>query len=170
MRRNVDGQIQMSFGMIFSIILIIAFIAFAFYAIKIFLNTQNETQTGKFINDFQADINRIWGGSVESSEEHEYSLPQKVSSVCFVDFSSGSQATATNTELFSELRRGYYGNENMIFYPIGSSGIESKQINNIDIYLITQDENPFCVQVIKGKLKLTLVKEFGGNGLVSVKR
>ena len=143
--KGAVGQIQMSFGMIFSIILIIFFLAFAFYAIRIFLNTQNEAQIGKFINDLQTDIDRIWGGSVESSEEQEYFLPKKISSVCFVD-----------------------GEENMIFYPIGSSSIESAKINNIDLYSITQNENPFCIEVIKGKLRLTLVKEFGGNGLVSI--
>ena len=168
MKKSSAGQVQMSFGMIFSIILIIVFLAFAFYAIRIFLNMQNNAQIGEFMNNFQADINRIWGGSVESSEEQEYSLPKKVSSVCFVDFSVSG--TGMNTGLLSELRRGYYGNENLVVYPTGSSDIESIEINNIDLYLITRDENPFCVEIIKGKLKLTLIKEFGGNGLVSVTR
>ena len=88
--------------------------------------------------------------------------------MCFIDFSVSG--TGMNVGLISELRREYSGNENLVVYPTGSFDTESKKINNIDLYLITRDENPFCVEIIKGKLKLTLIKEFGGNGLVSVTR
>ncbi|GAH39661.1 unnamed protein product, partial [marine sediment metagenome] len=83
------GQLKLSFGMIFSIILIIIFIAFAFFAVKKFLNIGTSAQIGKFKNDLQSDIDRIWRGS-QGSEEQEYFLPSKVKYVCFVNYSVGA--------------------------------------------------------------------------------
>ena len=156
MKKGKNGQIKLSFGMIFSIILIIIFLAFAFYAIKIFLGIQHDAQTGKFINDLKSDIDRVWK-STESSEEKEYALPSKINYVCFVDFSVS--AKGGNAYLYNELERGYFGNENMVFYPLGSSDIASTKIINIALSKITFDENPFCIENVRKKVKLTLVKE-----------
>ena len=49
MKKN--GQATISFGMVFSIIMIIIFISFAFYAIQKFLDLQNSAQVGKFGSD-----------------------------------------------------------------------------------------------------------------------
>ena len=78
---------KLSFGMIFSIILIVIFIGFAFFAIQKFLGIQNSVQVGKFSNDFQLDVDKIWKGS-QGSEEKEYFLPKKITFVCFTDYSS----------------------------------------------------------------------------------
>ncbi len=49
---------KLSFGMIFSIILIIVFLSFAFYAIKIFLNMQTTMQVGKFVEELRNDVDK----------------------------------------------------------------------------------------------------------------
>ena len=157
MKKGKNGQIKLSFGMIFSIILIVIFLLFAFYAIKTFLKIQNTAQVGKFLNDLESDVDRIWK-SAESSETKEYDLPSKIEYVCFVDFSSS--ATGTNSLLYNELKKGYYGDENLIFYPLfSSSNIDSTEIKNIDLEEITKNENPFCIDNIKGEVELSLVKE-----------
>ena len=74
---NKRGQMNISFGMIFSIILIVVFIAFAFFAIQKFLDIQNSVQVGKFGADFQADIDKMWRGS-QGSQENKYFLPSKI--------------------------------------------------------------------------------------------
>ena len=51
------GQMQMSFGMIFSIILIIVFISFAFYVIKKVLDAQRKAEIGLFIEKSNPDSN-----------------------------------------------------------------------------------------------------------------
>lgn len=157
MKRGTGGQIKLSFGMIFSIILIVIFLLFAFYAIKSFLKIQYTAQVGKFLNDLESDIDRIWK-STESSETKTYDLPNKINYVCFVDFSSsGSGAKAS---LYSELIQAYYGDENLVFYPLfSSSGIDSTEIKNINLEEITKNENPFCIENNKGKIELTLSKE-----------
>jgi len=134
MKRGKNGQIKLSFGMIFSIILIIVFLAFAFYAIKTFLGIQDAAQTGKFINDLKSDIDRVWK-STESSEEKEYVLPSKIDAVCFRDDEY----------------------ENLFFQS--DKFFEGGQINHIDISKIISIENPFCIENVRGKIKLTLVKE-----------
>lgn len=160
------GQIKLSFGMIFSIILIVIFLVFAFYAIKAFLKFQDSATKGKFLDDLKSDVDRVWKAA-ESSQERTYSLPSKIVSVCFVDFSTS--ATGRNAGIYSELKKAYYGVENFVFYPVGSSEVESAQIKNIDLVEMTKDENPFCIENVKGKLKLTLTKNFN-DALVRVAR
>lgn len=153
------GQMKLSFGMIFSIILIIIFISFAFYAIQKFLSIQNSVQVGKFTNDFQSNIDKIWKGS-QGSEEKEYFLPKKIEYVCFIDYSS--KRKGINQIQYKELEQFYYENENMFFYPAGSAqGIDAREIKNIDLKKITENENPFCIKSIKGKINLVIKKDFG---------
>lgn len=166
MKKGKNGQIKLSFGMIFSIILIIVFLAFAFYAIKTFLGIQDAAQTGKFINDLKSDIDRVWK-STESSEEKEYVLPSKIDYVCFVDFEL--PANGPRRDIYSELRFVYFGDENMVFYPLGSSNIDSIDITNIALSEIIFDENPFCIENVRKKVKLTLVKEID-EALVTITR
>jgi len=157
MKKGMKGQLKLSFGMIFSIIMIIIFLIFAFYGIKTFLRIQNTTQTGKFLNDIQSDIDRIWK-SAESSETKEYNLPSKINYACFIDFSIS--AKGENSLLYNELKKTYYGDENLIFYPLfGYSNMDSTEIKNINLTEIIKDENPFCIENTNGKVKLSLIKK-----------
>ena len=144
MKRGRKGQIKLSFGMIFSIILIIVFLVFAFYAIKTFLGIQDAVQTEKFINDLKSDIDRVWK-STESSEEKEYVLPSKIDAVCFRDDEY----------------------ENLFFQS--DKFFEGEQISHIDTSKITSTENPFCIENVRRKVKLTLVKEID-EALVTITR
>lgn len=127
---------------------------------------QDSATKGKFLDDLKSDVDRVWK-STGSSQERTYPLPSKIVSVCFVDFSAS--AIGENAGLYTELKKAYYGAENLVFYPVGSSDLESAQIKNIDLGEMTKDENPFCIKNTGGKLKLTLMKNFG-EALVVVKR
>lgn len=144
--KDYKGQLNLSFGMIFSIILIIVFIAFGFYAITKFIELQNSIQIEQFLSDFQDDVTAMWkstGGS--EGQVRTYYLPTKITSVCFID------------DEFQNLRF----TSNKI--------IGGKMIENLDIASITAKENRFCIGNIKGKINLTLVKDFGET-LVRVER
>ncbi|MDP3966395.1 MAG: hypothetical protein Q8Q04_02600 [archaeon] len=82
MAENKRGQMKLSFGMIFSIILINFFLAFAFYAIQKFLSLQDEIKTAKFYESLRADVERVWT-STEASKEVQYIVPNNVKQVCF---------------------------------------------------------------------------------------
>ncbi len=153
------GQMEISFGMIFSIILIIVFLAFAFYGIKTFLAFQDNAKAGKFFDQMQGDIDRIWREGFQSSEQQEYVVPSSANFVCFVDFSSSEKGV--NSVFYTDLKRAYSGKENLVFYPVKITGFESKEINNIDIVKTTSGDNPLCIKTSNGKVILTLKKDIG---------
>jgi len=134
---------KLSFGMIFSIILIIIFIAFAFYAILKFLGLQDSVKLAQFGDDLQSDIDKMWKGS-QGSQEVEYSLPTKIRSVCFKD------------EEY----------ENMVFRS--DKFVEGRKIEHIDIENTLAGEDSFCIENINGKVKMVIEKEYG-EALVTIK-
>ena len=160
MKKSVKkGGIELSFSMIFSIILIVIFIVVAFYAIRVFLGLQDSAKVGLFVDEFQGNVNTIWS-STESSQGREYTLPSEVEYICFVDFGEGVGASGEFSHLYLDLEF-YNSGENMMFYPQSSGEIEGAEIEHIDLDGITGSENPFCIEVSDGKLELTLVKDFG---------
>lgn len=163
--KNKRGQMKISFGMIFSIILIIVFIAFAFWGIAKFLNYQKKIQIVQFVNDFQADIDKMWKGS-QGSTEQPYTLPQKIDYVCFADFSKPS--LGTKSELYREFQLYSSGGENNMFFYPAAEGYESMKINHIDTAKITEQENPYCI-TSKGKIKISIKIDIGDT-LVTITR
>jgi len=133
--RKKKAQMKLSFGMIFSIFLIIIFIAFAFYAIMKFLDLQDSVKIAQFSENLQSDINKIWS-STQHSQKVSYVLPTKIKSVCFV-----------NDEY-----------ENLIFNS--DKFVGGNQIEHINITKITE-EGDFCIDNIDGKIKMIIEKNYG---------
>ncbi|MFH1608232.1 MAG: hypothetical protein ABIA78_03795 [archaeon] len=158
--RSKRSQMKLSFGMIFSIILIVFFLVFAFYAIMKLLEVQDSIKVGKFLDKIQSDVDKMWKGS-QGSQEEPYSLPEKIEYVCFGDYSSSSKGE--NRNFYETLKQAYYSDENLFFYPIGSAGdLGSKKVNHIDLDKMTERDNPFCIKNY-GKVKLTIKKGFNEN-------
>jgi hypothetical protein len=86
----------------------------------------------------------MWKSS-QGSTEVSYPLPTKISAVCFRD---------------DEIR-------NLEF--VSSSPVNGKLISNIDITKITEEESLYCIQTLKGKINLKMIKEFG-EVLVTIER
>jgi hypothetical protein len=131
------GQMNLSFGMIFSIILIIIFLAFGFYAITKFLELQDSIQVEQFLSDVQDDVNTMWK-SPQGSREVGYSLPSKIDSVCFFDYDEFENLKFTSERIIS-----------------------GGKINNIDIESISDRGNPLCIENIGGKVKMIISKNYG---------
>lgn len=126
------GQLKISFGMIFSIVLIIIFLALAFYVIPKFLDFQRKAQVGLFITDLQDEVDKMWQGS-HGSVEQTYSLPTKIEFVCFEE------------------------DARVFFKPIGSGyGMDDEKIEHLEII-----DNDFCIEVIDGKIDLIIKKDYG---------
>ena len=161
------AQMNLSFGMIFSIILIFIFIAFAFYAIQKFLVIGKTAQIARFAEQLESDIDKIWKGS-QGSQKEEYFLPSKIEYVCFADYNSNK--AGINQNFYDELSLVYSYGENLFFYPVGSSeGLSSKEVKHIDLKKITEEENPYCIKNTEGKIKFTIKKDFG-EALVTIIR
>ncbi|MEK6875220.1 MAG: hypothetical protein AABX30_00895 [Nanoarchaeota archaeon] len=136
LEKNNRGQIQLSFGMIFSIILIIVFIAFAFYVIWILLNNRDIGSIAVFTNDFQKDINKVWS-SDSASQEKTYSLPEDAEKVCFID-------------------------DSKIYFEPRASGGDFNYFEIEHINIAKMNENgEFCLDVVNGKVNLILKKDEG---------
>lgn len=135
MKNNKRGQLEISFGMIFSIILIIIFISAAFYGITKFLGLTDTAKTAKFGSDLQVDVDKVWKGS-SGSETQEYNLPKNIEAVCFTN----------QSEYTLNFKADYY--------------IDDVQINHLNLAEMTKIEEPYCVPNINGKVKLIIEKDF----------
>jgi hypothetical protein len=138
------GAMELSFGMIFSIILIIIFLVFAFYGIQRFLNLQKEVQIKQFENDLQEDVNRLWKGN-QGSEEVSYFLPTYISKVCF------------KQEEF----------EKNLFYQTSKEIDRESKIEHLDLDKIVGTKKAYCIDTNEGKINLLVKKDYG-DALVTI--
>lgn len=153
----------MSFGMIFSIILIIIFITFSFTVIRSWLELGTITQIESFVDTLQKDVNEIWAGS-QGSQVEQYSLPNKVGMVCFVDYSSPAKGSGTDMQDYMD--RTSSETNNLFFYPKEIlKYVENKEIEHINISKITLNSNPFCIEHIRDK-KVSMVLQKNYNDVL----
>ncbi len=151
--KKAQQSVGMSFGMIFSIILIIAFVAFAFKAITFFLDFGSSSQLIQFYEDFQDKIDDAW--TTASLEEiYEFDLPSQITHVCFANFS----APLTGTQELSSQIKSYDYDSNIFLIPQKKASTPMREIEHLDIESITRIQNPFCVE---NPGAITIVKELG---------
>ena len=126
---------KLSFGMIFSIILIVAFLIFSFYAIQKFLDLQENIKQKQFIDGLQTDINKMWGSN-QGKEQVSYNLPSKIRSICFIedDF------------------------ENLIFKS--EKPLDGVIIQNLNITGTLDRTSSLCFETIGGKVEFYLEKKY----------
>ena len=162
-----QGQLNISFGMIFSIILVIVFLVFAFYAIKTFLGFQDQAKADRFYSDFQADMTNAWQAAV-SSQNFSYAVPSGTKMVCIFDSYSG--ARGSNSFIYNEVNDTSTGQgENVAFYPVKLSSYDSKEIDHLNLEATVAEENPYCINVINGRVSMFLRKDYG-EALVTISR
>ena len=149
------GQIEISFGMIFSIILIIIFIAFAIYGIGKFLNLQKEMQTKTFVNDLNFDVDKLWNS--QGSQPVTYVLPGNAERVCFSEFGPAGVSSGIKS-INMEIR----GTENKF---IGSYDIKHAKLSEE----FSKGKSSNCVLVENRKIKLQLEKDYG-EALVTISK
>ncbi len=142
--KNRKGQIHLSFGMIFSIILIIIFIGFAFFAIQKFLGLQDSIKLNKFYDTLQNDINIVWN-SAQTTQEKSYDIPAYIGKICFVGTG-----------------------DNMLIYGTDNIPKESRNIENLNILAMTS-EGSLCFENLDGKVDFVLEKKFTDT-LVTIKK
>ena len=154
MKRGKKAQIELSFSMIFSILLIIAFVAVAFYAISYFLHLRNCTQEGMFVSDLQESVNSVWTASSKNAD-FSAPLPSNIKYVCFADF---SRQANNLQEVYDELKI-YKGEEARIyFYPTRKACNRYYKLQHVNITEITIQKNPYCVENT-GKASFNLSKD-----------
>jgi len=149
------GEMQLSFGMIFSIILIIAFIAFAFYGIQKFLVFQQQAKYNQFLDQIQTDVDKIWKSS-QGSQELSYTLPSSIKKVCILEPCKGLGYFCRNSQ------------DNLAF-PDNKKKFQSYYLSYLDIDSSLSGKKELCVDVVDSKIKLILSKTFN-DSLVKISK
>lgn len=149
---------QLSFGMIFSILIIIVTVAVAFYVIKEFFLTSSCVEIKAFHSDLQLEIDTAWR-SAAAQMQYKQALPSSVKSVCFGDPRTwDAKAHRLETEAFASSR----GTEkNFFIYPVQCGRATSvRQLSHVAI------QKGFCVPAAKNEVRLTLSKASSTSGEV----
>lgn len=154
-----EGVIGMSFGMIFSILLIIFFIVAAFIVINAFLKTQRCAQIGIFTNHFKEVIKNAFESQRDESLLTGV-LPVNLEYVCFTNLSKeisvldDMKKVADNIGIF----RGK--DANMVFYPREKAcDMPYAKVEHLSMDRITGLKNLRCFKIIKGKVEIQINKE-----------
>ncbi len=161
--KKTKGQIQMSFGMIFSIIIIIATVAVAFYFIQKFLDSSDCVILGDFKSKLQEDIDSAWRSPI-AQKKFVGSLTRGIESVCFGSIKD--RVPGTNENEFQEFSYLVDSDKNLFLYPSneacnGRSAV--LKLKNVD------SKGFFCKKVVNGKIEFNIIKESATQALVKVK-
>jgi uncharacterized membrane protein len=155
MEKKAQQTMGLPFGVIFSLMLIIAFIIIAIIAVNYFLDTKNQVLVLSFYDDLQQEVKKALF-SQQSEKDFKISLPSKINSFCVINFSN--EIKGKNEELFKSVK-GVYSEENNVFlYPIENVGDNPfYRIDYLNIEKMTLENNPECFDT---KKTLNIKKEF----------
>ena len=145
MEKKRRGQMKLSFGMIFSILLIIFFIAFAFFAVNGIVGFNETAKLEKFVDDFGKDVRKTWRSAGSSLDSHSYSLPANVEKVCLVNPSDND-------------------GENLEIHVSDGAFPDKRKIDYLDLSDVSGGDGK-CFEPVGRRLKLTLEKDFGQNSV-----
>ncbi len=150
------GDLSLSFGMIFSIIIIVAVIAIAAFIIVKFLATKNCIDSGIFYNELQERVDRAWGSTIAEDPE-SFKVPSGVKSICIRG--NSSSANSEYEEEYEELKDYLRTKRSatLFVYP-PNNACEGK----VPYYKLEHIKLPtqfFCIEAKNGELDLILQKE-----------
>lgn len=140
---NKKADINLSFGMIFSIILIAVFIFAAIYAINFFLNYSKCIQVGRFYEDFQSEINSAFMSQSTENKVFSVNLPKNIDKICFANL---SMKITNPGEDYEQIQDYYLDDFNLFILPgENACSIPYKSIKKINLSKILETENPYCI-------------------------
>jgi len=160
--REKRGVISISFGMIFSIILIIAIIGVAFYAITYFLNLSKCTEIALFYQGFQEEVDEAWASEI-TRETFVGKLPGGIEAVCFYDRDAESIGSG---EEYDALKDYFITQGNMFLYPPENA---CEQVSRKALHIDLSGSGWHCFQVRNNKVDIPLEKG-SFDALVKLKR
>ena len=150
------GQMEISFGMIFSIILIIAVLGIAFYVIRYFSSLTDCASVGLFYTSLGKNVDQSWAATTSRSL-FEGNVPSSVTYVCFGNLTQ-QPLNANDDNLIKNIEDHYKfsTHDNVFLYPPGT-GSCTPDLGTTFIQHVKVD-NFFCSQVSSGKVSITILK------------
>lgn len=150
--RQRKAQMQMSFGMIFSIVLIVVIISVGAYVIVKFLRLGKCGEIGLFYNDLKEETDKAWRATIYS-DVFAGKLPSGIESVCFGDLNHGYRGE--HEEQYEFLSRYRRQDKNVFLYPTQeacNTELALHKLEHVDI------EEFFCADAINGEIKIKMEK------------
>lgn len=147
------GQVQISFGMIFSIIIVIATIGVGYYVIDYFLDLSSCTKVGLFWNSLSEEVDKAWNSDMKQTI-FKGNVPSGIEYACFGNFSLTPENNVTTRSIFSELKEFGETDKNAFLYP-------PKKACDAAFYDLkhARFDNFFCVHVKSGSIDVIISKE-----------
>jgi hypothetical protein len=155
--KKAEGVFGLSFGMIWSIILIVFFVLGAFMGIRTFLNYQDKTTLGFFLTDLDNSVKKAFYAE-STNYIFKSTLPAGIEYVCFMNFTSKvKNPNDKESMVWNYVTSTYYEPDmNLYLYsPTKDYDISFKKIS----YIHT-DRNPLCVKVTNKKISIRIEKKF----------
>lgn len=151
----------MSFGMIFSIIIIIATLVLAGYFIKQFIYTSRCVDVQLFSQELQAKVDEVWRSS-QAREPYTGNMPKNIESVCIGNLLSNEARKSAEYDLLKRYSR--LGNNFFIYPPQKAcdGSAATKKINHVNM------SEFFCVKLKEGKASLNLIKDSSFESFVRI--
>ncbi|MEI7718376.1 MAG: hypothetical protein WCI72_00795 [archaeon] len=160
LNKKGDGAIGMSFGWIFSLILILFFIFTAIYGIKAFLNIKSCTQVGAFYDSFQDKVGEAYRSS-SSDFEMEVNIPG-IKQLCFANLTE--KVTGPNSAYEELSMYAVYAANTFILPTQKACDMPYKTIKYLNLSKTTQVKNPLCFDVSGGST-IRIVKGYYDRGV-----
>lgn len=140
------GQFQLSFGMIFSIIIIIAIVGVSFYVITKFIGTSKCTEIALFYDSLKSHTEKAWRSTI-NKDTFTFALPSGIEEVCFGDISQSKR---------DEIKKEFVNsNGNVFLYPARKacdSTLSSIKLEHVTI------PSFFCVKAEDNKISIKTSK------------
>lgn len=157
-----NGQLNISFGAIFSIIIIVATLAVAGYVIYQFIRGNDEVKCGLFYQSLQDKINSAWSSDGETSFVYTNAIPSKTTKVCF-GYLNQTLLDEKDKVAYDYFKKTNTIKENLYIYPSSSCG-DSRykfEVKN------AVSNGFFCVDNVQDDAHLRISKEIGKKVVVS---
>ncbi len=150
------GQIELSFGMIFSLIIIATTLAVAGYMIVKFMNSKDSVLCANFKEGLQNSIDDAWrsdGASKDTRKEPLSSLPSAVKEICFGN-STQNLLNIKDKVNYEEMKEYTFSGKNLYITPrTACKGEFSYTLKHVT------SKGFFCAQVKNGKASILIEKE-----------
>lgn len=145
------GQLRISFGIIFSIFLIIVFLFFAFKVISSFMDVNECADIAKFYGDFQKSIDKAKNYQ-ETTQPVKINLGSTVDKICFVDLNANQTGPYQKPDSY-DVGDNFF----IIYQEEGCEQFSNHIFKNLNVTKITETNNPNCFE--NGQ-ELTIKKAF----------
>lgn len=144
---------QLSFSVIFSVIIIIATLAVAGYIIVQFINRTKDVECKLFYDDLQKKIDTAWQADDSVSSIFTESVAAKTEKVCFGNVSQNVQ-DEKDQAAYDALKNFASTTDNLFFYPRTVCGGSKFRFN----LKHAKTDTFFCVSVINKQASVKVAK------------